>query len=108
MEQDVDVLTDTIESFGDPEVTTKFLHKDDTAQMGLKEQYDGLVQILSEIDDDFCSNANDVSTRIKLIKAAAATTNPLPNYKLRELDLIIEEVSQKLHKYQNDIAQHYD
>ena len=54
------------------------------------------------------NDANDVSTKIRLIKAAAAATNPLPNYKLRELGLIVEEVSQKLHKYQSDIAQHYD
>ena len=39
VEQEVDALTDTIESLGSPEVTTDFLGKDDTAQMELMEQY---------------------------------------------------------------------
>ena len=103
-----DTLTDTIKEFGEPEVTTKFSDKDGTSQMELKEQYEGFIQILLEIGDACCSDANDISTRIRLIKTAAATTNPLCNYKLRELDLIVEEVSQKLHKYQSDIAQHCD
>ena len=35
-------------------------------------------------------------------------TNPLPHHKLRELDLIIEEVTHKITHFLNIISSHYD
>ena len=60
------------------------------------------------MDNEFTADAMDINTKIGLLKAAAAATNPLPHHKLRDLDLIIEEVSQKITQFQNTISSHYD
>ena len=46
-------LTDTIESFGDLEVTSEFIDTTDQAQADLKIEFEGFIQILSEVVDNF-------------------------------------------------------
>ena len=71
VDQDVKELTNNIESFGDPEISMEFLDMEDTSQIELNGEFEGFVQILSELDDDFCSEAADVSTKLKLINSSS-------------------------------------
>ena len=101
-------LTDTIEGFGAPEITTTFIDAGDNIQKDYAKEYEDFVEMLEEISSNFESEAADTHLRVELLKAAAAAMNPLPHHKLRELDLIIEEIGQKSLLIQAKIASHYD
>ena len=77
-------------------------------QTELKEGFVEFTDILTELDDDYHSEAADINTRLKFIKTAAGTTNPLPSYRLKELENILEEEGQKIYKFQTEISEHYD
>ena len=105
---DIAELTDAIKSFESPELTSNFIDAAEENQRAYKKEYDEFVAFIDEVDSDLNTEAKDLDTRIDILKAAAAATNPLPHHKLRELDLIIEEISQKITSLQNSISSHYD
>ena len=105
---DVANLKYDIESFGEPEVKTYSIDATEEAQLAYKREYENFMRLLDEVDNDFTADAIDIHTKIELLKAAAAAINPSPHHKLRELDLIIEEITQKITQFQNIIASNYD
>ena len=106
--EEVANLTDTIEGFGAPELTTAFIDATDNIQKDYLKGYEDFIEILEEISSDFRSDAADTQMRMDFLKAAAAAMNPLPHHKLRELDLIIEEIGQKILLIQAKVASHYN
>ena len=68
-------LTDTIEGFGAPEVTTAFIDATDNIQKDYSKEYEDFIEILEEISSDFRSDAADTQMRMELMKAAAAAMN---------------------------------
>ena len=51
--EDVDGLTDTIESFRDQEVTSELIETTEQVQPDLKTEFEGFIKLLSEVNDDF-------------------------------------------------------
>ena len=105
---DVGRLTDAIEDFGAPEITLDFIDATENTQKDFLKEYQDFIDILEEISNDFTSDATDLHMRIELLKVAAAALNPLPHHKLRELDLIIEEIGQKILMIQAKMNSQYD
>ena len=94
--------------FESPELASTFIDATEENQRAYKTEYDEFVALIDEEDSDFTTEAIDLDTRIDLVKDEAAATNPLPHHKLRELDFIIEEISQKITLLQGRISSHYD
>ena len=103
---EVAALTDTAEGFGAPELTTTFIDAADNIQKDYAKEYEDFREMIEEISSNFESDAADIHLRVELQKSTAAAMNPLPHHKLRELDLIIEEIGQKSLLIQAKIVSH--
>ena len=60
-------LTDTIEGFGAPEITTAFIDATDNIQKDYSKEYEDFIEILDEISNNFTSDASDMHMKMELL-----------------------------------------
>ena len=100
VDDEIEKLTEDIESFEVFQVNKDFFDVDEPAQKALKEEYNGFLKTIKEIN-------NDIKSRLKITKQAAGTTSPMPNFRLKELENIIENVGQKAYNFKSDTSESY-
>ena len=59
------------------------------SQKTRKGEYLDFLTVITQINDDYVSKAEDFKARLNIIRQAAGETSPLPNFRLNELENII-------------------
>ena len=95
VDEEIEKLTDYIECFEESEIQIEVFNNNDPAQKDTKEEYFGFQKTIAEIDNDYYDEASDIKARLKIIKQVAEETSPLLNFRLKDLEHIIENVGQK-------------
>ena len=95
LDEEIEKLTDYIECFEESEIQIEVFDDNDLAQKDTKETYFGFPKTIAEVNDDYCDKASDIEARLEFIKQVAEETSPLLNFRLKELEHIIENVGQK-------------
>ena len=78
------------------------------AQTAVKTEYNRFLEIIAHIDYLYASESQDIKPRINLAKVVAAETSPLPSFRLKELEKIIERTGEKSNTFQADISDNSD
>ena len=64
------------------------------SQKATEGKYLDFLTVIAQIDDDYVRKVQDIKARLNIIRQAAGETSPLPNFRLKELENIIENVGQ--------------
>ena len=85
VDQKIENLDEDILVFAETEINIDVFDERMESQRTIETEYQGFPEVITQIDDDYVSEAQDIKARNSFIKTAAAETTPLPSFKIREL-----------------------